>query len=53
MVDEQLELARLLHGEIGWLGSDLLVAVGTAQVRAAKDATSAIPILMVGGHRSR
>ena len=42
------ERSPALAAELASLRVDLLVAVGTAQVRAAKRATSAIPIVMVG-----
>ena len=42
------ERAPAIAAELVGLRPDLLVAVGTTQTRAAKEATSAIPIVMVG-----
>ena len=44
----QDERAPALAAELVSLKPDLIVAHGTAQVRAAKQATSTIPIVMVG-----
>ena len=46
--DGRDERAPALAAELVSLKPDLLVSVGTAQTRAAKQATSAIPIVMVG-----
>jgi putative ABC transport system substrate-binding protein len=47
--DGKLERLPVLAGELVQLRVDVIVAIGSAAIRAAKEATTTIPIVMYGG----
>jgi len=47
--DGKLDRQRAMAGELARLKVDVIVAVGTGDIRAAKEASATIPIVMVSG----